>query len=190
MATDPETILLEAEEKMSKAFEYLRSELRGLRTGRASTALVETVKVEYYGSSTDLKSLAAISIPEPHQILIKPFDAGSIQDIKRGIEASGLGMNPIVEAKQIRLNVPQLTRDRRQQLVTQAKKMGEEQKVAMRNARRDANKAADALAKDPSAHVPEDEIETLKTEIQDLLKKFEKQIDDSVEKKSSEILEV
>lgn len=190
MSTDPETILLEAEEKMSKAFEYLRNELRGLRTGRASTALVEMVKVEYYGAQTDLKSLAAISIPEPHQVLIKPFDAGSIADIKRGIEASGLGMNPIVEAKQIRLNVPQLTRERRQQLVAQAKKMGEEQKVAMRNARRDANKHADVLAKDTTAHRSEDEIEQLKTEIQELLKKFEKQVDESVEKKSSEVMEV
>ncbi len=190
MSTSPPKILAEAEEKMSKVFEYLRQELRGLRTGRASTALVETVKVEYYGSSTDLKSLAAISIPEPHQILIKPFDAGAIQDIKRGIEASGLGMNPIVEAKQIRLNVPQLTRDRRQQLVTQAKKMGEEQKVAMRNARRDANKHADVLAKDTTAHVSEDSIETLKTQIQDLLKKYEKQADDAVTKKSAEVMEV
>lgn len=190
MSTSPEMILLEAEEKMAKAWEYLRQELRGLRTGRASTALVDSVKVEYYGSSTDLKSLAAISIPEPHQILIKPFDAGSIQDIKRGIEASGLGMNPIVEAKQIRLNVPALTRERRQQLVTQAKKMGEEQKVAMRNARRDANKHADVLSKDAAAHVSEDEIETLKAEIQDLLKKFEKQVDDAIEKKSAEIMEV
>lgn len=190
MATSPDKILAEAEEKMTKAFDYLRQELRGLRTGRASTALVETVKVEYYGQSTDLKSLAAISIPEPHQILIKPFDAGSIQDIKRGIEASGLGMNPIVEAKQIRLNVPQLTRDRRTQLVTQAKKMCEEQKVAMRNARRDGNKHADTLAKDTTAHIPEDEIEQLKTEIQDLLKKFEKQADEALAKKSAEVMEV
>ena len=190
MATSPDEILLEAEEKMEKAFDYFKSELRGLRTGRASTALVETVKVDYYGQPTDLKSLAAISIPEPNQILIKPFDAGSVTDIKRGIEASGLGMNPIVEAKQIRLIVPALTRERRTQLVTQAKKMAEEQKVAMRNARRDANKHADVLAKDTAAHVPEDEIETLKTEIQDLLKKFEKQVDDALEKKSAEIMEV
>ena len=190
MSSDPDMILLEAEEKMSKAFDYLKNELRGLRTGRASPALVESVKVDYYGSQTDLKSLAAISCPEPNQILIKPFDAGSVQDIKKGIEASGLGLNPIVEAKQIRLTIPTLTRERRQQLVIQAKKMGEEQKVAMRNARRDANKHVDVLAKDATAHVPEDEIETLKTEIQDLLKKFEKQVDDSVEKKSAEIMEV
>lgn len=190
MSTDPDMILLEAEEKMSKAYEYLSSELRGLRTGRASTALVETVKVDYYGSSTDLKSLAAISIPEPHQILIKPFDAGSIHEIKKAIEASGLGLNPVTEAKQIRLNVPALTRERRTQLVTQAKKMGEEQKVAMRNARRDANKQADTLGKDATAHIPEDEITTLKDEIQELLKKYEKQVDDSIEKKSSEIMEV
>lgn len=188
--TDPDTILLETEEAMSKALEYLKKELRGMRTGRASTAMVEYVKVEYYGSSQDLKNLAAISVPEPSQLLIKPFDAGSVGDIKRAIEASGLGMNPIVEGKQIRLSIPALTGDRRKQLVAHCKKLGEECKVSLRNARRDGNKHADGLAKHPTAHVPEDEIETLKEEIQTLLKKYEGDADGVVASKSKEIEEV
>lgn len=190
MSTDPDTILLEAEESMLKAVDYLKHEFQGLRTGRASTALVEYIKVDYYGSMTDLKSIAALSIPEPTQILIKPFDASAVGAIKSAIEQSGLGLNPQVEAKQIRLNVPMLTSDRRQQLVNQAKKMTEEQKVVMRNTRRDANKHADGLAKQPGVHVSEDEIETLKQEIQDLLKKYETTIDQMLEKKSKEITEI
>lgn len=190
MSTDPDTILLEAEEAMTKALEYLKKELRGMRTGRASPALVEYLKVDYYGAPTDLKSLASISIPEPSQILIKPFDAGCIQDVKRAIEVSGLGLNPMLDGKQIRLNMPALTGDRRKQLATHCKKLGEEAKVSLRNARRDANKHVDALAKDAKAHIPEDEIETLKTEVQDLLKKFEAETDEAVAKKTKEVMEV
>lgn len=186
--TDPDTILLETEDAMLKAVDYLKKELRGIRTGRATTALVDYLKVDYYGSSTDLKALAAISIPEPTQILIKPFDPGSLSEIKKAIESSGLGMNPIVEAKQIRLNVPALTTERRQQLAGQAKKMGEEQKVALRNVRRDANKHADGLK--AGGKISEDEIETLKTEIQDLLKKFETEVDRLVDDKSKEVMEL
>jgi ribosome recycling factor len=185
---DPDTILLSAEESMEKGLEYLKHELRGIRTGRASTAMVEYVKVEYYGASTDLKSLAIISVPEPTQILIKPFDAGSVSDIKKGIEAAGLGFNPMVEGKQLRINVPPLSGDRRQQLVGKVKKLAEETKVVLRNARRDANKHADALK--GGGHIPEDEIERLKTEIQDLLKKYEGEVDKKVEEKSKEITEV
>ena len=103
MTTTPDAILSEAEGSMKKAIEYLTSELRGIRTGRASTALVDYVKVDYYGSMTDLNQLAAVSTPEANQILIKPFDAGSVQAIKQGIENAGLGLNPQVEAKMVRI---------------------------------------------------------------------------------------
>lgn len=190
MTTDPDTILLESEEAMQKAIDYLKHEFQGLRTGRASTALVDYIKVDYYGSMTDMKALASISIPEPTQILIKPFDASAISAIKHAIETSGLGLNPMVEAKQIRLNVPMLTSERRQQLVSQAKKMAEEQRVVMRNTRRDANKHADGLSKQTGQHFSEDEIKSLKDEIQELLKKYESQIDQLLEKKSAEITEI
>lgn len=190
MTTTPEAILSEAEGSMTKAIEYLTSELRGIRTGRASTALVDFVKVDYYGSMTDLNQLAAVSTPESNQILIKPFDAGSVQAIKQGIENAGLGLNPQVEAKMVRITIPALDADRRKQLVGQAKKHGEEQKVVLRNARRDANKHADQLGKDSAAHISEDEVSTLKDEIQEMLKKYENEIDTMVKKKSDEISEI
>lgn len=188
--TDPDTILLEAEETLTKTLDYLKNELRGIRTGRASPALVEFLKVDYYGSQTELKAIAAISVPEPSQLLIKPFDQGANAAIKHAIEQAGLGLNPMMEGKQIRLNIPALSADRRKQLEARARKMGEEQKIAMRNVRRDANKHADGLTKQPGAHYPEDEIEQLKTEIQNLLKKYEDEVDKNVEAKCKEILTV
>jgi len=190
MSTDPDTILLEAEEAMEKGLEYLKHELRGVRTGRASPGLVEYVKVEVYGAPTDLKSIAAISSPEPTQLLIKPFDPSILDEIRKSIENSELGLNPMPEGKQIRLNVPPLSGERRQQLVNRCKKMGEETKVVLRNARRDANKHADALTKQADAHYPEDEIKTLKEEIQELLKKHEAEVDKAVEHKTKEITEL
>ena len=190
MSNDPDTILLEAEEHMKKAEEYLAAELRGIRAGRASPAMVEYVKVEYYGSPTDLKSLAAVSVPEPTQLLIKPFDTGSVGSIRQAIEQANLGVNPQVEDKAIRITLPMLTKDRRKELVSHAKKVGEEQKIVMRNARRDANKHADALAKQDGQHYSEDEVATLKEEIQELLKKYEARIDEMVVKKTEEITEL
>ncbi|MCB9847584.1 MAG: ribosome recycling factor [Phycisphaeraceae bacterium] len=187
---DPDTILLDAEDRMDKALDHLKGELRGIRTGRASTALIEYLKVDYYGSPTDLKSLAALSVPEPTQLLIKPFDAGALHEIKKAIETSDLGLNPQVEAKQIRINIPALSTDRRKQLVGHAKKVGEDTKVALRNVRRDANKHADHLKDDTTHKIPEDEIKTLKDEIQEILKKHEDLTDKLIDEKSSEIMEV
>jgi ribosome recycling factor len=185
---DPDTILLTTEESMEKAVEYLKHEMRGIRTGRATPAMIEFVKVDYYGASSDLKSLAMITVPEPTQLLVKPFDAGSIQEIKKAIEAAGLGLNPMPEGKQLRINVPALSGDRRQQLVAKLKKIGEEAKVVLRNARRDGNKHADGLK--GGGHFPEDEIERLKEEIQGLLKKYETDVDKKVEEKTKEIQEI
>jgi len=187
---DIDTILLEAEEAMDKAVEYCKSELQGIRTGRASTGLVEFIKVDYYGSQTDLRQLALVSVPEPSQILIKPFDAQSVGEIKKAIEASGLGLNPMTEAKQIRLTIPPLTGERRQQLIGSVKHMGEQSKIAIRNARRDANKHLDQLAKDKANPISEDEIDSSKEEVQDLLKKYEVQVDDAISSKTKEIQEI
>jgi ribosome recycling factor len=187
---DLDEIQLEAEEAMEKSVAYLKNELKGMRTGRATTALVEYVKVDYYGSPTDLRQLALISVADPTQIVIKPFDQGSTQAIVKAIQSSGLGLNPISEGKQVRISVPPLSGERRQQLVTSIRKMGEEAKVAVRNARRDANKHVDKTAKDKENPVSEDAVERTKDEIQDALKKYEKQIDDAIEHKSKEIMEV
>jgi ribosome recycling factor len=185
-----DTILREAKASMDKSVEHLKNEIKGIRTGRATTALVEFIKVEYYGSMTDLKALAAISIPEPSQILIKPFDAGSIAEVRKAIESSNLGLNPMVDGKQIRVNVPPLSGDRRKQLAAQVKKLGEDAKIAVRNVRRDANKHLDQVAKDKSAHLSEDQIADLKDKIQELLKQHEVGIDQSVDAKTKEIMEV
>lgn len=186
--TDPDTILLETEAAMEKAVDYLKSELRGIRTGRASPALVEFLKVEAYDAQTDLKSIAAISVPEPTQILIKPFDPSIVQAIKTAIEKSGLGINPMVEGKQLRLNIPPMSQERRQKDAARVKKMGEEAKVVLRNVRRDNNKHAEALKDQPGKHFPEDEINTLRDEIQAMLKKFEDDVDKRIEDKTKEVL--
>lgn len=181
---------LQAEESMEKAVDYLKSELRGIRTGRASTGMVEFIKVDYYGSQTDLRSLASITVPEPTQILIKPYDASSVQAVAKGIETSGLGVNPVVDGKQIRVNLPALSGERRQQLIGSVKKMGEQAKVAIRNARRDANKHIDAAGKDKQQSLSEDDIDNAKKEVDDLTHKHEAQVDEAVEAKTKEVQEV
>lgn len=190
MATTPDSIMRDAKGSMDKSVDYLKSELKGIRTGRASPALVEFVKVDYYGSPTDLKSLAAVSVAEATQIVIKPFDAGALHEIKKAIESANLGLNPMVDGKMIRVNVPALSGDRRKQLAAQVKKLGEDAKVAVRNVRRDANKHIDALEKDKAAHISEDQLSDLKDKIQDLLKKHETGIDELVAAKTKEIMEV
>lgn len=180
-------ILMGCEEKMESALEYLREELRGLRTGRASAGLVDHIKVDYFGSPTDLRQLANIAVPEPAMIMIKPFDPSSIKDIDRAIQASNIGITPMVDGKVIRLNVPALSTERRQQLATQVKKMAEQTRVAIRNARRDANKVADREQKD--SVITEDDAEKAKEEIQDLTKKYEEKVSQMVDVKTEEIME-
>jgi ribosome recycling factor len=181
---------LTAEESMEKAVEYLKNELRGVRTGRASTGLVEFIKVDYYGSPTDLRQLAMINAAEATQLLIKPFDASSMQTIVKAIQTAGLGLNPIPEKNQIRISLPPLSGDRRQQLATSVKHMGDNAKVAIRNARRDGNKHVDQAGKDKSMGLSEDDIEKAKKDIQDLVKKYEDMVDHLVEGKTKEIQEI
>ena len=133
-------ILFDAEERMEKALSVLQGQLRGLRTGRATPALVDQLKVEYYGSPTPLKSLAQISCPDPQSIVIRPFDQGSLKDIEKAIRSSNLGMAPNNDGKMIRLTVPPMSGDQRKKMVAEIKKTSEEAKVACRNIRRDANK--------------------------------------------------
>lgn len=187
---DVDMILLECEEHMTKAVDYLKHELRGIRTGRASTAMIEFVKVDAYGSPTDLKNIAALSVPEPTQILIKPFDPSTMTDIIKGIERADLGLNPRPEGKQIRVPVPSLSGERRKQLAGQVKTVGEAAKVAIRNARRDANKNIDQAEKDKSTGLGEDAAKDLKNDVQELTKKYEGLVDSLVEQKTKEITEV
>jgi ribosome recycling factor len=183
-------ILRDCKAKMDKSLEHYEKELRGLRTGRATTALIDYVKVDYYGNPTDLKALAAVSVPEPNQLLVKPFDPASKNDIIKAIERADLGLNPMSEGTQIRINVPAPSAERRQQLVGQVKKMGEDTKVAIRNERRDAIKHIDTLAKDKSAHLSEDAAKSGKTQIEDMTKKHIDQVDSMSNKKSAEVTAV
>jgi ribosome recycling factor len=187
---DLDEIMLTCEEAMDKAADYLKHELRGVRTGRASTALVEFIKVDYYGTQTELRQLALINVPEPTQILIKPFDASSTKEIGKAIESAGLGLNPVVEAKQIRLNLPTLSGDRRKQLIGSVKQMGEQSKVTIRNARRDANKHIDQAAKDKTQHISEDNADDAKDDVQKLLKKYEAKAEELITAKTQEVQEV
>lgn len=181
-------ILLECEEHMEKAAEHLKHELRGIRTGRASPALVEYMKVEYYGTPTDLKSIASINVPEPTQLLIKPFSPGDIKAIEKAINDSKIGLTPHSDGRQIRLQLPALSQERRLQLVGQCKKLVEESKIAIRNARRDANKTAETEEKD--GLLTEDEAKSCKEQIQELTKTYEAKLEEIIEHKQKEIMTV
>lgn len=187
---DIDTIQLECEEHMEKSVEYFTRELRGLRTGRATTALLEYIKVDYYGSPTDLRELAAISVPEATQLLVKPFDPGAKTDIIKAIETAGLGLNPMAEGNQIRINVPSPSADRRKQLAAQVRKMAEESRVAIRNSRRDANKHVEQLHHDTKVKLSDDACDAAKENIDDLTKQYIAKIDALADKKVGEIEEV
>jgi len=180
-------ILKECQQRMDKSAEYLDSELRGIRTGGAATARIDDVKGDYVGRLLDLKDLAAISVPEPTQLLIKPFDPQSVSEIAKAIENASLGLNPQQDSGQIRINVPPPSAERRQQLVAQVKKMGEEARIAVRNERRDAIKQIDALVKDKANAISEDDGKGAREEIESITKKHIENIDAHVEKKAKEI---
>jgi len=176
--------------KMSKAVDFLRQELRGVRTGRANPGLVEHMRIDVssYGSTMELRELATVSVPDPSTLLVKPFDPGTLKDIEKGLQTSSLGVTPMNDGKAIRLPIPPLSGERRQQLVQQVKKLGETQKVAVRNARRDANKAIDSAEKEKT--MSEDEAHDLKDRIQKLTKKYEDEIEEVLASKSKELEEV
>ncbi len=176
----------ETEGKMGKAVEVLHDELRTVRTGRASTGLVENMRVEYYGSAMPLKQLATIAAPQADMIVIKPFDPASIKDIEKAIKSSNLSLAPMVEGKLIRLSIPPLSEERRRQLAGQVKQLGEQVKVSIRNIRRDANKHLEQQQKDKV--ITEDDLEKGKKQIDDVTKDYTNKIDEMVKHKSDEIM--
>jgi ribosome recycling factor len=182
-----EEIALEAEDRMEKSVALLEDQLKGLRTGRAHTGLVESIRVSYYGSMTPLKQVANLSTPEPQQILIRPFDQSAVGDIIKAIQSSDLGLTPNSDNKVVRLNVPPLSVEQRKKMVGRVKDLAEEARVAIRNIRRDANKQADQEQTDKL--LTEDDCTRAKEEIQTLTKKFEGKVNDLADKKSAEILE-
>ena len=181
-------ILLEAEDRMSKAVEHLRQQYRTVRTGRASAGLVEHLRVDYYGSPTELRQLATITVPDLLMIVIKPYDPGSVGDISKGIQASDLGITPMVEGKVIRLAIPPLSEERRKQIVHQIKEISEETKVSLRNIRRDSIKRVDADEK--AKALSEDEATKARDDATDLVHEHETAVDEAIRHKTAEIMEV
>ena len=185
---DYDTIVLENIEKMGHCVEHFSSELRGVRSGRASPGLVDGIKVDYYGALTPLGQMAQISVPEPRLLVVKPFDASQVSEVAKAIQASDLGINPSVDGKIIRLSIPPLSEERRKQLAKVVKDHGEETNVSIRNIRRDANKQVDASLGDKI--LTEDQAAKTKEEIQDLTKKYEGKAKELVDRKTEELMQV
>ncbi len=184
---DQDEILLDAEERMEKAAAVLHDQLKGLRTGRATPGLVDSVRVDYYGSPTPLKQIANISVPEPQQIVIRPFDASVLGAIAKAIQASDLGLSPNSDGRLIRLNIPALSTERRRQLSSRVKELAEEARISIRNIRRDANKHADQSEKEKV--LSEDDCKHCKTEIQELTKKYEGKVNATSDAKEKDIMD-
>ncbi len=183
-----DAIYRDTEEKMQKTVENLRYELNRFRTGKASAAILDGVKVNYYGSIVPLRQAANIGVPEARLITIQPWDKSMISEVEKAILKSDLGLTPMNDGHIIRLPIPQLTEERRQNLVKQAKKLGEEAKISVRNSRRDANENIKSAEKDHI--ISEDDSHRSQEKIQKLTDDFIVKIDDILKKKESDIMEV
>ena len=175
------------QDKMEKSLANLNEEFAGIRAGRANPHVLDKLRVDYYGTPSPIQSVANVSVPEPRMIQIQPWEASMVKEIEKAILSSDLGINPTNDGKLIRLVFPELTEERRKELVKDVKKKGEAAKVAVRNVRRDANDAFKKLAKQD---VSEDEIKDLEDAVQKLTDQFIKKIDAAVDTKAKEILTV
>ncbi len=180
-------ILLDVEDRMEKAIRKLKADLAGIRTGRANPGLVDSLRVEVYGSPTPIKQIAAVAAPEPNQIVIRPYDPSTLKDIEKAIQASDLGFNPQNDGRVIRLNVPPLSTEMRRKMVARVKELAEETKVALRNIRRDGNRDADQAEK--NKELSEDDCASIKEQIQDLIKQYEAQANELAKAREQEVME-
>ncbi|MBN2712140.1 MAG: ribosome recycling factor [Planctomycetes bacterium] len=181
-------IMMSIEEGMEKAVSHLQKEFRMVRTGRATPALIENIKVSAYGSEMPLKQVGTISVPEARQLMVKPFDMGLLKDIEKALLASDLGVTPSNDGKLIRLTFPPLTEDRRKQLANEVKAKGEDAKISIRNSRRDGLKGLEDLKKQKV--LTEDDLKRLKDDVQNVVKQYEGSIDTEVKKKTEEIMAI
>ncbi|MCA8944350.1 MAG: ribosome recycling factor [Planctomycetes bacterium] len=177
---------MEFEDKVEKALHHLTEHLAGIRTGRASPALIDSIKVEAYGTMTPLNQVSHISVPEARQLLVKPFDLSIIKDIERALLTSDLGLTPANDGKLIRLTLPPLSEEQRKKLVVKVKDMAEQARIALRNSRRDANKHADQALKEH--HMTEDANHDLHDRIQEIIKTAETKIESILGRKTEEIM--
>ncbi|MGD9873234.1 MAG: ribosome recycling factor [Kiritimatiellia bacterium] len=181
-------ILLDSDDKMSKSIEFLQQELSGLRTGKASPSLVDHIAVDYYGAATRLREIAGISTPEPRLIVINPYDPSSLPAIEKAILAANVGVTPMNDGRLIRIPIPELTEERRRDLTKVAKRQSEEQRVAVRNVRRDANEAIKNLEK--THKITQDERDAGLEDIQKYTDDYIKKIDAMLAAKEKEIMAV
>jgi ribosome recycling factor len=180
-------ILMDVEERMDKSVDHLKTALAGIRTGRANPGLIDSLRVEAYGSPTPMKQLASVGAPEPTQIVVRPYDPGTLKDIEKAILASGLGFTPQNDGKLIRINIPPLSTEVRKKLVARIKDLTEEAKVSIRNVRREANKAADQAEKDKA--LSEDDRDKLKEDIQEFTKSYEAKVDEMARGRERDVME-
>ena len=181
-------VLLDAEERMTSSVEHTRSELVTIRTGRANPAMFNGVMADFYGAPTPINQMATVSVPEPRMLMVKPFDPSTLGEIENAIRNSDLGVNPTDDGNVIRVTIPQLTEERRRDLVKQAKAKGEDGKIAIRNVRRSGMEALKKIQKDGDAG--EDEVTAAEKELDKTTAKFVAEIDDLVSRKEAELLEV
>lgn len=181
-------VLLDAEERMTSSVEHTRSELVTIRTGRANPAMFNGVMADFYGAPTPINQMATITVPEPRMLLIKPFDPSTMGEIENAIRNSDLGVNPTDDGHVIRVTIPQLTEERRRDLVKQAKSKGEDGKIAIRNVRRSGMDALKKIQKDGDAG--EDDVTAAEKELDKTTSKYVDEIDELVSRKEAELLEV
>jgi ribosome recycling factor len=180
--------LLEAEEKMERAVEHAKEEFAVIRTGRASPAMFSKIMIDYYGTPTPVPQMASIAIPEPRMAIVKPYDNSQLAAMEKAIRDSDLGVNPNNEGTQLRINLPQMTEERRRDMIKVARHKGEDAKVAIRNVRRKAKEELDRIVKDGEAG--EDEGRRAEKELEDLTHKYVAHVDEIVKHKETELLEV
>ena len=180
-------IVLDTEMRMEKAIEVLKNSLAGIRTGRANPGLVDSLRVDVYGSPTPIKQIASVGAPAPTQIVIRPYDPNTIKDIEKAIIGGNLGFTPQNDGRLIRINIPPLSTEVRKKMVSRIKDLAEEAKVSIRNIRRDGNKTADQEEK--SKAISEDERDDLKKQIQDLTKSYETQASELSKSRETEVMD-
>lgn len=185
---DSDTIILDAEERMDKAISALERDFSKLRTGRASSSLVDNIKVDYYGTPTAINQLASIAVPDSRCITIQPWDRGAFALVEKAILKSDLGLTPINDGKIIRINIPPLTEERRKELGKIARKYAEETKIAVRNIRRDANDGLKKLEK--NKELSEDDLRKAQDDVQKLTDKYVAKADDKAQAKEKEIMDI
>ena len=181
-------VLLDAEDRMDKSLDFLHEQFAGIRTGKASPALVENVQVSYYGASTRLRELAGIATPEPRLIVINPYDPTALPGIEKAILAANLGVTPVNDGRLIRIPIPELDEERRHELTKVARRMGEEARVSVRNVRREANDRIKALQKEGT--ITEDDRDQAQGEVQKLTDGHIEKIDAALKAKETEVMEV